>query len=137
MQLGMVGLGRMGANMVRRLMRGGHQLAGFDPNDTVKAALNVVVSLNFTSWNRIADWSSARSSGDRSPSELSSTSLAVMIAVIGDRMSWLTERRTAVFTASLRRNASASLAVRTRSSASAARRRARAASSLTLTAVTR
>src|SRR5216110_2597141 len=25
MQLGMVGLGRMGANMVRRLMRGGHQ----------------------------------------------------------------------------------------------------------------
>ncbi|PWT79537.1 MAG: 6-phosphogluconate dehydrogenase (decarboxylating), partial [Blastocatellia bacterium] len=25
MQLGMVGLGRMGANMVRRLMRGGHE----------------------------------------------------------------------------------------------------------------
>ena len=24
MQLGMIGLGRMGANMVRRLMRGGH-----------------------------------------------------------------------------------------------------------------
>jgi 6-phosphogluconate dehydrogenase len=30
MQLGMVGLGRMGANMTRRLMRGGHQLAVFD-----------------------------------------------------------------------------------------------------------
>jgi 6-phosphogluconate dehydrogenase len=29
MQLGMVGLGRMGANMVRRLMRGGHACAGF------------------------------------------------------------------------------------------------------------
>ena len=25
MQLGMVGLGRMGANMVRRLIKGGHQ----------------------------------------------------------------------------------------------------------------
>src|SRR6266542_2798953 len=30
MQLGMIGLGRMGANMVRRLMRGGHQCVGFD-----------------------------------------------------------------------------------------------------------
>jgi 6-phosphogluconate dehydrogenase len=29
-QLGMVGLGRMGANMVRRLMRGGHQCVVFD-----------------------------------------------------------------------------------------------------------
>ena len=30
MQLGMVGLGRMGANMVRRLMRGGHRSVVFD-----------------------------------------------------------------------------------------------------------
>ncbi|MGH8899101.1 MAG: phosphogluconate dehydrogenase (NAD(+)-dependent, decarboxylating) [Egibacteraceae bacterium] len=30
MQLGMVGLGRMGANLVRRLMRGGHECVGFD-----------------------------------------------------------------------------------------------------------
>src|SRR6201996_9376599 len=30
MQLGMVGLGRMGANMVRRLMKGGHQCTVFD-----------------------------------------------------------------------------------------------------------
>ncbi len=30
MQLGMVGLGRMGANMVRRLMRGGHRCVVFD-----------------------------------------------------------------------------------------------------------
>ncbi|HLG16400.1 MAG TPA: decarboxylating 6-phosphogluconate dehydrogenase [Blastocatellia bacterium] len=37
MQLGMVGLGRMGANMVRRLMRGGHQCVVFDLNpDNVK-----------------------------------------------------------------------------------------------------
>jgi len=30
MELGMVGLGRMGANMVRRLLRGGHECAAFD-----------------------------------------------------------------------------------------------------------
>jgi 6-phosphogluconate dehydrogenase len=32
MQLGMVGLGRMGANMVRRLVRGGHECVVFDAN---------------------------------------------------------------------------------------------------------
>ena len=31
MKLGMVGLGRMGAGMSQRLMRGGHQVVGFDP----------------------------------------------------------------------------------------------------------
>jgi 6-phosphogluconate dehydrogenase len=30
MQIGMIGLGRMGANMVRRLQRGGHQCVAFD-----------------------------------------------------------------------------------------------------------
>ena len=30
MQLGMIGLGRMGGNMVRRLMRGGHELVVYD-----------------------------------------------------------------------------------------------------------
>ena len=30
MQLGMVGLGRMGANIVRRLMRGGHECVVYD-----------------------------------------------------------------------------------------------------------
>jgi len=38
MQLGMIGLGRMGANMVRRLMRAGHQCVVFDMNpENVKA----------------------------------------------------------------------------------------------------
>ncbi|MER3446495.1 MAG: 6-phosphogluconate dehydrogenase (decarboxylating) [Candidatus Dadabacteria bacterium] len=32
MQIGMVGLGRMGSNMVRRLMRGGHECVVFDLN---------------------------------------------------------------------------------------------------------
>jgi 6-phosphogluconate dehydrogenase len=37
MQLGMIGLGRMGANMVRRLMRQGHQCVVYDRNrDTVQ-----------------------------------------------------------------------------------------------------
>ncbi len=37
MQLGMIGLGRMGGNMVRRLMRGGHQCVVFDMSpDNVK-----------------------------------------------------------------------------------------------------
>ena len=37
MQLGMVGLGRMGANMVRRLIKGGHECVVFDRSpETVK-----------------------------------------------------------------------------------------------------
>jgi len=37
MQIGMIGLGRMGANMVRRLMRGGHECVVFDKSlDSVK-----------------------------------------------------------------------------------------------------
>jgi 6-phosphogluconate dehydrogenase len=39
MQLGMIGLGRMGANMVRRLMRGGHQCVVFDVNPANVEAL--------------------------------------------------------------------------------------------------
>jgi 6-phosphogluconate dehydrogenase len=39
MQLGMIELGRMGANMVRRLSRGGHQYVVFDLNPTVVQAL--------------------------------------------------------------------------------------------------
>src|SRR5262245_51849806 len=34
MQLGMIGLGRMGANMVRRLIKGGHQCVVFDRSAT-------------------------------------------------------------------------------------------------------
>jgi 6-phosphogluconate dehydrogenase len=39
MQLGMIGLGRMGANMARRLMRGGHACVVFDRNPDAIAAL--------------------------------------------------------------------------------------------------
>jgi 6-phosphogluconate dehydrogenase len=39
MELGMVGLGRMGANMVQRLLRGGHRVTGFDPNADARKAI--------------------------------------------------------------------------------------------------
>lgn len=39
MQLGMIGLGRMGANMVSRLLRGGHQCVVFDRNPNAVQAL--------------------------------------------------------------------------------------------------
>ena len=37
MQLGMIGLGRMGANMAQRLVRGGHAVAGYDPSPDARA----------------------------------------------------------------------------------------------------
>jgi 6-phosphogluconate dehydrogenase len=40
MQIGMIGLGRMGANMVKRLSKGGHECVAFDLNEgAVKAVL--------------------------------------------------------------------------------------------------
>lgn len=39
MQLGMIGLGRMGANIVRRLMRDGHECVVFDTNKDAVAAI--------------------------------------------------------------------------------------------------
>jgi 6-phosphogluconate dehydrogenase len=39
MRIGMIGLGRMGANMVRRLLKGGHECVAYDPSaDAVKSA---------------------------------------------------------------------------------------------------
>jgi 6-phosphogluconate dehydrogenase len=40
MELGMIGLGRMGANMSERLVRGGHRVVGYDPSpDAVRRAV--------------------------------------------------------------------------------------------------
>lgn len=39
MQIAMIGLGKMGANMAQRLMRGGHQVVGFDPADAARKAI--------------------------------------------------------------------------------------------------
>ncbi|HEY0333391.1 MAG TPA: decarboxylating 6-phosphogluconate dehydrogenase [Stenotrophomonas sp.] len=38
MDLGMVGLGRMGANMAERVLRGGHRVVGFDPGESARQA---------------------------------------------------------------------------------------------------
>ncbi|OGT57244.1 MAG: 6-phosphogluconate dehydrogenase (decarboxylating) [Gammaproteobacteria bacterium RIFCSPHIGHO2_12_FULL_63_22] len=37
MRLGMIGLGRMGANMAQRLLRGGHAVVGFDHSEEARA----------------------------------------------------------------------------------------------------
>jgi 6-phosphogluconate dehydrogenase len=37
MELGMIGLGRMGANMAQRLVRGGHRVVGFDSSEASRA----------------------------------------------------------------------------------------------------
>jgi 6-phosphogluconate dehydrogenase len=39
MQLGMIGLGKMGANMAQRLLKGGHKVTGFDPNADARKQL--------------------------------------------------------------------------------------------------
>ncbi|KSW24210.1 MULTISPECIES: phosphogluconate dehydrogenase (NAD(+)-dependent, decarboxylating) [unclassified Pseudomonas] len=39
MKVGMIGLGRMGANMAQRLQRGGHPVVGFDPRIEARKAL--------------------------------------------------------------------------------------------------
>jgi 6-phosphogluconate dehydrogenase len=39
MQLGMIGLGKMGNFMAQRLMKGGHDVIGFDPNEKARESL--------------------------------------------------------------------------------------------------
>jgi 6-phosphogluconate dehydrogenase len=39
MEIGMIGLGRMGANMAQRLVKGGHRVVGFDPKPEARSAL--------------------------------------------------------------------------------------------------
>ncbi len=38
MELGMIGLGRMGGNMAQRLLNGGHRVVAFDPNEDARKA---------------------------------------------------------------------------------------------------
>ena len=49
MQLGMIGLGRMGANLVLRLMRGGHECVGYDHHADVVKGLEGEGALGATS----------------------------------------------------------------------------------------
>ncbi len=54
MQLGMIGLGRMGANMVRRLMRGGHQCVVYDRSPEARDALVTEGAVNSVSLSDFA-----------------------------------------------------------------------------------
>ena len=53
MQLGMIGLGRMGANMVRRLEKGGHECVGFDID---AAAVDELVGEGMTGTTSVAEF---------------------------------------------------------------------------------
>src|SRR3977135_508111 len=53
MQLGMVGLGRMGANMVRRLLKGGHECVVFDMSPQAVSELTAEKAVGSAS---LADW---------------------------------------------------------------------------------
>ena len=46
MELGFIGLGRMGANMVERLLRGGHRIVAYNrsPDKTREAAMHGAVA---------------------------------------------------------------------------------------------
>jgi 6-phosphogluconate dehydrogenase len=49
MELGMIGLGRMGANMAERLVRAGHRVSGFDPSVEARsraAQQNIAVAIS-------------------------------------------------------------------------------------------
>src|SRR5450830_975920 len=55
MQLGMIGLGRMGTNMVRRLMRAGHQCVVYDLKPETAQALAREGAVGTTSLEDFAD----------------------------------------------------------------------------------
>lgn len=55
MELGMIGLGRMGGNMTRRLLRGGHRVVVYDPVKTAQAAVVREGAIGTGSLNELVD----------------------------------------------------------------------------------
>ena len=51
MHLGMIGLGRMGANMAQWLIRGGHTIVGY-----VRHAETVEALLSVNTWKKLNQW---------------------------------------------------------------------------------
>ncbi len=49
----MIGLGRMGANMAQRLLRGGHRVVGYDPAESARAGLEQKGAETATSLNAL------------------------------------------------------------------------------------
>ena len=56
MQLGMIGLGRMGANLVRRLQAAGHECVVYDPN---ASAVEALAGAGATGTGSVADLAAA------------------------------------------------------------------------------
>jgi 6-phosphogluconate dehydrogenase len=54
MRIGIIGLGRMGGNIARRLMRGGHEIVGFDRDAATIAALGAEGATIAASLNELA-----------------------------------------------------------------------------------
>ena len=54
MQLGMIGLGKMGGNMAERLRLGGHQVVGFDFNAEAVAKLSVTGNVGVSTLDDLA-----------------------------------------------------------------------------------
>jgi 6-phosphogluconate dehydrogenase (decarboxylating) len=52
MQLGMIGLGRMGANMAQRLIQGGHKIIGY----VLRHAETVAALLSVVTWKKLNQW---------------------------------------------------------------------------------
>jgi len=95
MQLGMIGLGRMGAGMVRRLLRGGHQCIVYERNPEAVAALVGEGAIGASSLEDFVDkWQEPRAVWLMVPAAVvdhSTTSLHFMKAddiVIGGRNSY-------------------------------------------------
>jgi 6-phosphogluconate dehydrogenase len=54
MELGMIGLGRMGANMTERLVRGGHRVVGYDLKAEARARVEAIGAASATSLEDLA-----------------------------------------------------------------------------------
>ena len=55
MEIGMIGLGRMGGNMAERLLRGGHRVVAYDPNEAAVEA-SVQQGVTGASWSCREAW---------------------------------------------------------------------------------
>ena len=54
MQIGMIGLGRMGGNMVQRILNGGHEVVAFDPNEQARNTAEAAGAVTVTSIGDLA-----------------------------------------------------------------------------------
>src|SRR4030095_10594529 len=83
MQIGMIGLGRMGANMVRRLLRGGHECVVNDRNPEAVQALEAEAATGAASLNDfIAKLKPPRAIWLMIPAALVDTIIQQLLAVV-------------------------------------------------------